>query len=68
MKNLKLSLKKEIISNLEANDIKGGGWIISANKTYCESSDTECKTFSNGPSCYNNNCLHTAEATCFPCE
>ncbi|MBN1112115.1 MAG: hypothetical protein JXA53_04285 [Bacteroidales bacterium] len=61
MKNLKLSLKKEIISNLEAKEVKGGAVTLD-----------ECQTKGN-ISCWTNcavdtcdNCLMEETAICLP--
>jgi len=52
MKNLKLSLKKEIISNLEAKNVKGGGFIPNPPLTICSPDGPICETV---PICPTNN-------------
>jgi len=68
MKNLKLSLKKEIISNLEAKEVKGGGFgIATINTPGCESGALGCEHKTQQVSICNE-CLHTAERSCWFCE
>jgi hypothetical protein len=60
MRKLKLSLKKEIISDLEANEVKGG-----AIERYSEHND--CRPRTDEPSlCLM--CFPTAEPSCMTCE
>ena len=48
MKNLKLSLKKEIISSLEAKEVKGGAVTLDE----CQSKDISCLTICEESSCF----------------
>jgi len=62
MKNLKLSLKKEIISDLEAKEIKGGEELIDTCKYSCV---LVCPVaLPNYPPPYSENCYSDVAAYC----
>jgi len=60
MKNLKLSLKKEIISNLEAKEVKGGA----ATLDDCQTKGISCWTNCQINTC--DDCLIKDTAICLP--